>query len=110
MSTIKIDRGFTQKIQHKDLIHPPNLEPRPTKHNKKSKGGPKWIIFAVAGVAGTSLMIAGSSAFGAGAGRAAEACGVAAGRAGAVAAREDGPGIVARCDSSARSSSSFWGG
>ena len=52
MSTIKIDRGFTQKIQHKDLIHPPNLEPRPTKHNKKSKGGPKWIIFAVAGGAG----------------------------------------------------------
>ena len=47
MSTIKIDRGFTQKIQHKELSHVPSPQPPPPKRpqGKLSKG----VIFAVAG-------------------------------------------------------------
>ncbi len=48
MSTIKIDRGFTQKIQHKDLRHPPTSHPPPPP--KRPKNGLKWVIPAAIGV------------------------------------------------------------
>jgi hypothetical protein len=52
MATIKIDRGFTQKIQQKGLIHSPNQEPAP--HPKKPHGSKKGppVALLVTGVVG----------------------------------------------------------
>lgn len=47
MATIKIDRGFTQKIQAKGMCPSPRSLQQPPP--KKPKGGPKWMFFAVAG-------------------------------------------------------------
>ena len=51
MATIKIDRGFTQKIQQKGLIHSPDQAPQPHKHNinKKPKGRSNVLAFALIG-------------------------------------------------------------
>jgi hypothetical protein len=45
MATIKIDRGFTQKIQAKGLVHTPISTPPPPP--PKKKGGPPWMKVAV---------------------------------------------------------------
>ena len=48
MSTIKIDRGFTQKIHQKELAHLPSHPPPPPKKKPKEKL-PKWVYFAIPG-------------------------------------------------------------
>jgi hypothetical protein len=51
MATIKIDRGFTQKIQQKGLIHSPDQMPQPHKHNnnKKPKGRSNVLAYSLVG-------------------------------------------------------------
>ncbi len=52
MATIKIDRGFTQKIQQKGMIHPPNAEPPGSHRKPPAKKGVSigLILGAVGGV------------------------------------------------------------
>ena len=54
MATIKIDRGFTQKIQQKGLLQTPSSMPPqpPPKSPKGPKGPQKRMIFAVVGAVG----------------------------------------------------------
>ena len=59
MSTIKIDRGFTQKIQHKDMTHTP-ADQTPPPPSKRPKGGQKRMAYAVAGgVALVTVIVSG---------------------------------------------------
>ncbi len=52
MATIKIDRGFTQKIQAQGLAHSPSVDtpPPPKKKPQGSKSGPPVALIAVVGV------------------------------------------------------------
>ncbi len=55
MATIKIDRGFTQRIQQKDLLHIPDSPHSPSQPPKKTKGIPKRMIIAI--VCGVGVLV-----------------------------------------------------
>ena len=48
MATIKIERGFTHRIQDKGYVHSPTI-PQPKPPPKKPGGGAKWVLPAAAG-------------------------------------------------------------
>lgn len=58
MATIKIDRGFTQKIQHKAVAAPPTQGPHSGKGAPKKKGLPLGLILGLCGAAVVVVVIA----------------------------------------------------
>ncbi len=60
MSTIKIDRGFTQKIQQKGAVHTPTSQKPLTPPPKKPQGWPKWMAFAAGGAGLVAVIVIGS--------------------------------------------------
>lgn len=58
MSTIKIDKGFTQRIQHTANTHALPTPPAPADHPAKSKNRPLIVWGAVAGVTLVVVIIA----------------------------------------------------
>lgn len=57
MATIKIDRGFTQKIQQKGLSHTIGQPVPPSHKPKKSQSGSPWLTVALVAVGVTVLAV-----------------------------------------------------